>query len=282
MSKPGFYFYTGDWQKKTRVLSANAKAAWIDLLCLMDDAQPRGVVTLSIEQIARYLSMPCEVAGAAILELELTRVADVTPSLKDAVFTSEYDVCHSNVTVMSRRMMREESARETARLRQKRNRRHAHVTPMSHENTGPLPSPSPSPSLLIKDKEGSVSKLKSVKKESPLPAFSLPEWIDPVAWAGFVAMRVKIKKPMTDRAKQMLVTKLEAFKAAGADVAAILRQSEFKCWQDVYALKTEETTGRVPVPKFEPPKDEEISIEKRRENMGWLDQTLKGIGKGMK
>ncbi len=66
---------------------------------------------------------------------------------------------------------------------------------------------------------------------------ALPSWIDPEAWAGFCAMRVKIKKPLTDRAKRMLLKRLTEMHSKGHDVNACLEQSEFKCWDDVYELK---------------------------------------------
>lgn len=66
---------------------------------------------------------------------------------------------------------------------------------------------------------------------------ALPAWIDPEAWAGFTSMRVKVKKPLTDRAKRMLLKRLTALHETGNDVNACLEQSEFNCWTDVYAIK---------------------------------------------
>lgn len=65
----------------------------------------------------------------------------------------------------------------------------------------------------------------------------LPEWINPESWAGFCAMRVKIKKPLTDRAKTMLLKRLYELHNKGHDVNACLEQSEFHCYQDVYEVK---------------------------------------------
>lgn len=66
---------------------------------------------------------------------------------------------------------------------------------------------------------------------------ALPTWIDPEAWDGFLAMRNKIKKPLTDRARKMLLKRLTEMHSKGHDVNACLEQSEFHCWQDVYELK---------------------------------------------
>jgi hypothetical protein len=142
VGKPGFYFYTGDWLKKTRLLTLGARGAWIDLLVLMDEQKPRGQVTLSLAQYAGYWNVSTEVAAGVILELELTRTANVSPSLSDAnvtLQTSRVTPRDFRVTVASRKMLRENNSRELHRLRQKRYRvthhRDARVTP-------PLPSPS--------------------------------------------------------------------------------------------------------------------------------------------
>jgi len=57
------------------------------------------------------------------------------------------------------------------------------------------------------------------------------------ALRDFDEMRKKIKKPMTDRAKQMLVNKLEKMSADPVRQVAILEQSIMHAWQDIYELK---------------------------------------------
>jgi hypothetical protein len=79
--------------------------------------------------------------------------------------------------------------------------------PAPSPNPFPIPSPNP-----------------KTKKEE----FFLPEWIDKVAWAAFEEMRIKIKKPMTDRARKNIISKLEAFKSKGHDNSITLS------WQGVY------------------------------------------------
>ena len=60
------------------------------------------------------------------------------------------------------------------------------------------------------------------------------------ALAEFDKMRITIKKPMTDKARERICKNLTNL--AGEDKALmvkILEQSTFHCWQDVYALKQE-------------------------------------------
>jgi len=64
-----------------------------------------------------------------------------------------------------------------------------------------------------------------------------PDWLPLDAWVGFVNMRNATMKPMTDRAVQNLLTKLEKMRADGQDVAEVLDQSTNACWADVYEVK---------------------------------------------
>ena len=74
-------------------------------------------------------------------------------------------------------------------------------------------------------------------------------------WAGlkdFEKMRRSIRKPMTDRAKQLLVTKLKN-EFPPEQWKSVLEQSIVKCWQDVYPLKERE--------------QQRLGVEQHRENV---------------
>lgn len=66
---------------------------------------------------------------------------------------------------------------------------------------------------------------------------SLPDWLPKEAWDGYMEARKKAKKPTTDRAKKLLIAKLEGFKDAGYDVAAALDASTEAGWSSVYEPK---------------------------------------------
>lgn len=68
----------------------------------------------------------------------------------------------------------------------------------------------------------------------------------------FEKMRRSIKKPMTDRAKQLLVTKLKN-EFPPEQWKSVLEQSIVKCWQDVYPLKERE--------------QQRLGVEQHRENV---------------
>ena len=68
----------------------------------------------------------------------------------------------------------------------------------------------------------------------------------------FEKMRKSIKKPMTDRAKQLLATKLKN-EFPPEQWKSVLEQSIVKCWQDVYPLKERE--------------QQRLGVEQHRENV---------------
>ena len=65
----------------------------------------------------------------------------------------------------------------------------------------------------------------------------LPGYIDKEAWSGFEEMRRLIKKPLTDRARKLIVYELDRIKRAGHCPNAALDQSTNHCWSDVYPSK---------------------------------------------
>jgi hypothetical protein len=69
--------------------------------------------------------------------------------------------------------------------------------------------------------------------------FALPAWINPKDWQGFEASRKKLRKPMTDLARDLVVLELNKLRGAGHDPSAVLLQSIRKGWQDVFPLKAE-------------------------------------------
>jgi hypothetical protein len=70
--------------------------------------------------------------------------------------------------------------------------------------------------------------------KSPPRAFVLPETIPPEIWTAFEEHRNRLRKPMTDRARMLIVKELEKI---GGNPAAVLDQSIRKGWQDVFAVR---------------------------------------------
>lgn len=94
----------------------------------------------------------------------------------------------------------------------------------------PIPEPQPQP-------------IPEPKKKRAQAPFVLPDWVPADAWEGYVEMRRKIRKPMTDRARDLRIADLSKFRQAGHDLAAILDKSTANNWTDLYEPKP---NGRAP------------------------------------
>lgn len=86
---------------------------------------------------------------------------------------------------------------------------------------------------------GKVSKEKIKAKKSN--DFILPDWIDISLWNDFLAMRKSIKKPMSDRAMKLMISKLTGFNEKGWDCKLVIEQSILNNWADVYEPKSNAT-----------------------------------------
>ncbi len=67
----------------------------------------------------------------------------------------------------------------------------------------------------------------------------LPDCVPRESWDGYVEMRRKIKKPMTDRAVKLAIGVLEGLVARGQDAGAVLDQSTFYGWQGLFEVRVE-------------------------------------------
>ncbi len=103
---PALQFYTADYQKDTRHLSLEARGAWMDVLCLMSHATPRGRATFSgMDQFARYLG--CSVSKTRKIRAELLDTNNPTGNSVADIEEGE----NGAFTLISRRMVRDEKLR---------------------------------------------------------------------------------------------------------------------------------------------------------------------------
>jgi hypothetical protein len=82
-----------------------------------------------------------------------------------------------------------------------------------------------------------VEKKEEREEKKPTPRFALPDWIPQPAWDDFVAMRKSLRAPLTEKAKDLVVKRLERMRLAGQDVSAVLEQSIERSWKGVFDLK---------------------------------------------
>lgn len=78
-------------------------------------------------------------------------------------------------------------------------------------------------------------------------AFALPDWIPTESWQGFVELREKKRKPLTDRAVSFIVGKLAKLREKGQEAGKVLDQSVEGGWTGVFPLRQDknECTGKL-------------------------------------
>ena len=78
-----------------------------------------------------------------------------------------------------------------------------------------------------------------IKERNPIVPAELPDWLNKTDWNDFVEMRKKLKKPMTDRAVKLMISKLETMKNKGINTSEVLQKSILANWSDVYEPKVQ-------------------------------------------
>jgi hypothetical protein len=148
MKRPSFQFYPGDWlmDSALRVVSVGARGAWMDMLCLMHQADPYGHLKVNGKVI-----LPANLArmiGATLPEAE-----GFLAELEEAgVFSRGDDGC-----IFSRRMIRDEQLRQVRaaggklggnpKLKSGNGRLEGRLTSKVNQNTTPSSSSSSSSSI---------------------------------------------------------------------------------------------------------------------------------------
>ncbi len=75
------------------------------------------------------------------------------------------------------------------------------------------------------------------KTKAPIGAFAPPAWLSVEAWKEFEEHRKRLRKPMTDKARQLIVAELEKLSPDHADAEELLGQSIRNGWLDVFPLR---------------------------------------------
>jgi len=74
------------------------------------------------------------------------------------------------------------------------------------------------------------------KETKGATAIVLPDWMPLETWQAFLAMRKKMKRVPTDHAVDLLIKKLDRFRANGQNIQAVLEKSITSNWQDVFEI----------------------------------------------
>jgi hypothetical protein len=123
--QPYLPWYVGDWRKDPAVtaLSPEARAFWREALDILHEAPTRGTHTASIDSWARMTYVPVDWVEMFLRENKVCNTAGVS-------------MRNGKVTLVSRRMAREEKQRVDNKNRQAKYRSNAGVTQESQESNG--------------------------------------------------------------------------------------------------------------------------------------------------
>jgi hypothetical protein len=233
VSNPWLKFYPRDWRgdQALRAVSIAARGLWMEVLCIMHEASPYGHLILgghavSNDVLARVSGIGAEECGALLSELESAGVFSRT----------------RKGVIYSRRMVKDRSRSEKGR--KSINRRWSQMSEDERENVEPNRAPNRLPITQKPEARSQKEEKEKEREDKPLSSRGLPDWLPGEEWRGFEAMRRKIKKPMTDRAAAMVVSKLTELRDKGENPAAVLDQSTLHCWQDLYPVRKAEQDER--------------------------------------
>lgn len=86
-------------------------------------------------------------------------------------------------------------------------------------------------------------------KPPPTPArFALPDWIPADAWSAYEESRRRMRKPMTARARELAIAKLDEIRGKGHDVRAVIEASVLNGWTGLFEPKPARGATRRPAP----------------------------------
>ena len=146
---PWMKFFPLDFMRDTRGLSPEAKGIWIDLICFMWNSETRGRITMEFSSLSRMVGCSEECLNKSILEFISQNICEILTER------------NGFVTVISRRMKREEKDRENTRLRVDKHRQkrecNADVTPPCNGHVTPQ-------KLEVRSKKLEVIKEKDLKE----------------------------------------------------------------------------------------------------------------------
>lgn len=140
MSQVGFFFYTGDWIKDTRILSLDARGAWIDLLCVLNENG--GEITWSIDDLTQFWAVDSGKTPAILQQISSKKVADVA-EMSPGIYRIRCRSMYKRLKFQEQKKIQKQKERE--RWHKREACRHD-VASLSPQCPAPLLNPSLNPS----------------------------------------------------------------------------------------------------------------------------------------
>ena len=208
---------------------------WVKLLCLAGRQNRRGVFEMSngvactTEMLAMFFRRPVELVERALDLFQRYGMVEVT----DGIISLPNWEKHQNLDALEKR-------REYQRNLM-RSRRNAQKAASCGDDSSPECEPNRDDNVSPPDKK---RKEKNRKKSVSFEEFAAGDAELLEALEGFEAMRKEIRKPLTERARQLLLTRLQQFPPG--DWVPMLNVAVMNSWLNVYPLP--EAEGRMQGP----------------------------------
>lgn len=253
-------FFWNDWQGDPclRLCSLAAQGLWMRLLCIAAESSKRGFVLIngqkpSVGQLARVTG--CGPAELQKLGQELEA---------NGVYSRD-----GAGVIYCRRMVRQEKKRRASAKGGKIGGRSTlskqrGIFATQDATQGGTQPPIPKP---VTDTDTDTTKNASLRSAAATlkarGGIEIPDWLPSEPWEAFVAMRRKKgqRTPFTIEAAVLIVGKLDAMRADGEDVTAMLHQTIMEGWTGVFPVKEDRGKGGGRASLFqEPPAKRILSV----------------------
>ena len=113
---PYIEFYPNDWTHDLQEHPLDVQGAWMLILCKLHWSETRGQKTLKLCQWSKVLSVKEDRAADLLCYIKASSLGQVLGHIRRH---------NANITVISRRMIKDDKAREQNKLRQRRYREKA-------------------------------------------------------------------------------------------------------------------------------------------------------------
>lgn len=223
---------------KLRALSDFEHRIWFRLLCYAAEQEPSGIVRASW----KLLAAECADGAVDPLQKAVTEMQSLQLVTCVTCNVSEVEITFPSFAKRQAKFPSDDKKRVAERVakcrRNKKMRQQSFLVTTCNEHV-----------TARNDPEADIEN----KKIPPTPKgekrpFSLPDWMPADDWNAYVEMRQKIRKPMTDHAKDLAVKKLARFRDAGEDPAELLQAATLGSWQGIYSLRKGPRDSPPPAP----------------------------------
>lgn len=247
MKRPSFQFYPNDWTSNPNLRRCTfaEKGIWLDVMCLMHDQEPYGILRWPLKEIAEAVKCrPADLSALVrkgVLKGDDKRLIDpfiyVPRSGRKDGEPVELLAAQDGPIWYSSRMVKDEYVRTIRGESTRFGEEQGAAPKVAHK-------PSPKPPLGDgSSSSSSSSSSPSVKGDTPLkpPAWTPPDWVPAEQWADFVKHRKAMRGvPFTDAARDGVIRELAKFRAMGYDPAQLLETSVVRGWRTVFEPKGEQ------------------------------------------